>query len=284
MLLLTTILWLILVVLLCHQITRLVAESTSGLVFRATIFPGVLVHELSHWLMCILTRAPVKRVQLFGRIPTTEAGQPDLTKDSQSAKHHPPQWGGYVLHGPSKLPVIGDSLIAFAPLFGGLAVLALTTSLMNDPLGLAESPAEAAGAQANWFGQLRQLMWGVLCVIGRLPSRIFSHGSSVLFWLYLYLTISVAVSLAPSRQDFSNSLRSVWQNIFKIAIVLVLLGGLVWLAGGILASVSEEMLPWLTGVFAFTLSILIVTLIITWLVTRLTNLFRRRKPTTPATA
>lgn len=66
--------------------------------FYVFLFPGVVLHELSHALFCLIMFAPIKKIQFFSKT------------------------GGFVVHQESKIPVVGDFLISIAPLLLGSAL------------------------------------------------------------------------------------------------------------------------------------------------------------------
>ncbi len=251
--------WLGLVILLSNLITRLMTAATSGFLFRLMIFPGVLVHELSHYFMCKLTGAKVVELKLF---------------EKQQVKGHV-VYGGYVTHGPSKLPLLGDPLISFAPVFGCLAVMAILTWAADDPLGFRSGPSETVELKVAPLSNLTSILAGITYVIGRLPGHIIEHAGEWTFWGYLYLTISLAIALAPSKQDFANSYRHFWRHFLKFLLAAAVVFGVLYVAGSLMESLQKALVPYLVGVFAFTLSILIVTLILAWLINLLIGLVRR---------
>ncbi len=251
--------WLVLVILLSNLITRLMTAATSGFVFRLMIFPGVLAHELSHYLMCKLTGAKVWELKLFEK------------------QHIGPQtiYGGHVTHGPSKLPLLGDPLISFAPVFGCLGVMALLTWAAGDPLDFHTNPADTQELELSPLRNLTGILQGVVYVVGHLPGQIMDHAKDWTFWAYLYLVISLAIALAPSKQDFANSYRHFWRHFLKFLLAAAVVFLVLYFAGSLLARLTNALTPYLVGVFAFTLSILIVTLLIAWLISLLMGLIRR---------
>ena len=251
--------WLGLVILLSNLITRLMTAATSGFLFRLMIFPGVLVHELSHYAMCKLTGAKVVELKLF---------------EKQQVKGHT-VYGGYVTHGPSKLPLLGDPLISFAPVFGCLGVMAVLTWAADDPLGFRNGPSETVELKVAPLSNLTSILSGITYVIGRLPEQVVDHAGEWTFWGYLYLTISLAIALAPSKQDFANSYRHFWRHFLKFLLAAAVLFLVLYVADTLVESLTNALVPYLVGVFAFTLSILIVTLILAWLINMLMGLVRR---------
>ncbi len=252
--------WLVLVIVLSNIITRLMTLATSGFLFRLLIFPGVLVHELSHYLMCKLTGARVIELKLFER---QKVGPQTI-------------YGGHVTHGPSKLPLLGDPLISFAPVFGCLGMMALLTWAAGIPLEFRQNPAEKAEPLSAPVGNLMSILQGVVYAVGHLPGQIVKHAGEWTFWGYLYLIVSLSIALAPSKQDFANSYRHFWRHFLKFMLVAAVLYVVIAVAGSLLANLSNALIPYLVGVFAFTLSILVVTLILAWLIQFLMGIIRRR--------
>jgi hypothetical protein len=251
--------WLALVILLSNIITRLLTAATSGFVFRLMIFPGVLVHELSHYVMCKLTGARVVELKLFER---QRVGQQII-------------YGGHVTHGLSKLPLLGDPLISFAPVFGCLGVMALLTWAAGDPLEFHQNPSETQELKLAPLSNLTGILRGVTYVVGHLPGQIVKHAGEWTFWGYLYLIISLSIALAPSKQDFANSYRHFWRHFLKFMLAAAVVFLVIYVAGSVLAKLTNALIPYLVGVIAFTLSILIVTLLIAWLINQSMGLIRR---------
>ncbi len=71
----------------------------SGRALQLVVFPGVLIHELSHAIGCILTGARIDEISLF------------------SSK------GSYVKHGKPKIPLLGILVVSLAPIAGGILFL-----------------------------------------------------------------------------------------------------------------------------------------------------------------
>jgi len=260
MILLVCAVWLGLVIFLSNLITRLMTSATSGMLFRLVIFPGVLVHELSHYLMCKLTGARVVEMKLFEK---QQAGGQTV-------------YGGHVTHESSKLPLIGDPLISFAPVFGCLGVMAVLTWAAGDPLAFHNHPASTQELKFAPLSNLTATVQGVVYVVAHLPGQIIDNAGDWKFWGYLYLTISLAVALAPSKQDFANSYRHFWKHFFKFLLAAAVVFAVLYLAGSLVKSLTDALIPYLVGVFAFTLSILVVTLLFAWLINLLMGFLRRR--------
>jgi len=77
--------------------------------YQFIVRPGVIIHEVGHYIACKLMLAEVKQVSFFDKS------------------------GGFVKHSPSPIPVLGTFIISLAPLVGG----ALVIILLGQKLGFA---------------------------------------------------------------------------------------------------------------------------------------------------
>jgi len=158
---------------------RMITVRGIYLLVRA---PGIVIHECSHILGCPLTGAKVKNVVL-------------LSKE-----------GGSVTYSPSPVPCLGDVVINTAPLFCIPLVLYGCTWIFSSYLGCS-IPAlppviGSAGAVSLMASQ----------IAGMFAANLLYHFNPW-FLVYLYLTVSLVLSLAPSRQDMKNA-------AFGIAIIV----------------------------------------------------------------
>ncbi len=157
---------------------------------RFWIYPGTAIHELSHTAACFATLAPVESVVLF-RLDGS----------------------GEVKHQPSKLGKLGDMVIAIAPVGGGLLALWLINHLLGNPLAWAGT-IKGDGAESPMF--IPTLYW-----IAWLDIKLtLAHADwgSWRTWLMIYLSVSIAMTLMPSPQDFRNA--AVGIGIVVLAVVL----------------------------------------------------------------
>ena len=75
-------------------------------VYLAVLFPGIVLHELSHFFAAILTGTPVTEVNFFSSA------------------------GGHVIHQQPRIPVLGQLVISFAPLAAGAGVIYFLSTLI----------------------------------------------------------------------------------------------------------------------------------------------------------
>jgi len=86
--------------------------SSSKAIYYAVLFPGVLIHEISHLSACAITLTKVNSFKLFSTS------------------------GGYVRHETPKIPVIGILFISIAPLVCGLALVYLIVNYKLNVIGV----------------------------------------------------------------------------------------------------------------------------------------------------
>lgn len=171
---LALLLWTAMLVLVGTVNERLLARIFSGGGHRAFIWLGVVVHEASHWLACVLTGTRVYEVRVFERS------------------------GGYVRH-ERRGPVV-MALIGLAPVLGCSLFMVFLVYLF----GHAGVRFEASGIE---LGDPLASMWALLAsAAGTLWTNLVALGpSTLLFLFFLYLVWSVAACLAPSRPDLRHA-------------------------------------------------------------------------------
>ena len=161
--------------------------------------PGVVVHECSHILGCVLTGAKITNVVFFS------------------------EGGGSVTYTRPKIPLLGDVIISSAPLFCIPLVLTGLTWVFAAYLGCTFPPFPDTIDSA-----------GAVHILAADVADLFSQNLITAFhpWflLYLYLTLSLVLSVAPSTQDMKNA---------AVGIVLIALFGLLVFVSGV---------PWAVGI------------------------------------
>jgi Putative zincin peptidase len=148
-------------------------------------FPGVVIHEFSHILGCLLTGAEIRKVVLFS------------------------EGGGSVTYTRPKIPVLGDVVISTAPFFCIPLVLTFCTWIFAQYLGCIFPAFPFPLDSVNLLGGL------VPGILGMFEANLVFRFNPW-FLLYIYLTLSLMLSVAPSLQDLKNA---------AVGIVLLTLGG-----------------------------------------------------------
>ncbi len=158
------------IIVLSWLINFLLFRSVFGSKYRLFVAPGVVLHEWSHAFFCLITGAKIKKIALFEKE------------------------GGYVEHEKSKLPVFGQILISFAPfMFGSVAIYFLAKLL-----GFSSMPFSFELSSQPYS------IWNSI-----MPSLANYDYMKWQNWAVLYLVLSIAVTMTPSRKDFENVILSV---------------------------------------------------------------------------
>jgi len=137
-------------------------HDTAVLLYFLLLFPGVLAHELSHWVAAKLLRVPAGRISIG---PTSKGGGATRFGAVSVAKTDP----------------LRGSLIGLAPLLTGSALILLIAHLI---FGLSVSEVLAL----NLSGE------------DVLPA-IWAYFSIPNFWLWVYLIFSISNAMLPSESD-----------------------------------------------------------------------------------
>jgi len=142
--------------------------------YYAIRLPGIVLHELSHVAGCLLAGARIQNVVLFSKE------------------------GGSVTYTEPRIPVLGTVIINTAPIILLPLVLLLLTWAFSSFLGCNLVITLPLTVDAD-----------LLQTLGTDISAIFVSNLIIRFngWflLYLYLCITVVLSLAPSVQDLRNA-------------------------------------------------------------------------------
>ena len=137
---------------------------------RFLYYVGAFIHETSHAVLCVLTGAKIKEFVIFSSQP-------------------------HVPHQRSKLPMVGELLISFAPIAGGLLFLFLVNRYC---LGNYFIMPHISGWQ--------DIMTGAVKLLRQVDLREWQS------WVMLLLFLNVGSMLGPSPRDL--------KNIWPILIVL----------------------------------------------------------------
>ena len=173
---------------------------TIGL-FSFIFLPGVLLHELSHYVAAVILHVRTGRFSVIPRVLAD--GKIRL---------------GYVETAPTD--PVRDTLIGMAPLFSGLAV---TASLGASKLGLATLTTLAF--QGQWGSFFTGLQ-----AVPLLPD----------FWLWFYLAFTVSSTMMPSASD-RRAWTPVFSTLAVILIVALVGGAGAWMVAHIAGPLNRLM-------------------------------------------
>jgi len=182
-------------------LNQLTARYLSRSLYLFLMWPGVVAHELSHFVGCLVTFTKVKRVSLFH--PHSSGNKMVL---------------GEVVHEYTKNP-IKKVVISLAPLFGvSLFILVLIKLLlpglyMNQLAGLNINISGSFGTQfwnyfSQYFSYYRDL-WQSL--------DFFSWQT----YLFIYLSLSLGSHIAPSKTDLKYTFEGLGVIVAALLILLL---------------------------------------------------------------
>ena len=157
-------------------------DTSADLLFYILFFPGILLHETSHWLMAKFMRVPTGR---FSVIP-----------------HHLPNGKlrlGYVET--QKTDWFRDALIGAAPLITGCLITGGLAANLWHPQGLLVVLGN---------GDLESFWNGVVGIY-----------RGVDFWIWFYLIFTISSMMLPSESDRSSWLPVILIFLGVMAILLV---------------------------------------------------------------
>lgn len=174
----------LIIILVCILLTSFfidffLSRSIFGKGYRFFVAPGIIVHELSHALMCLLTGAKISKIALFDKE------------------------GGKVEHSAPKIPILGQIVISLAPMvFGAAAIYLLSRRL---------------GITGVDISSIHLTKDGLINFLSSTFANLNFHSVNTL--IIVYLVLSIAVTLTPSLQDLRNitlSLVAIGVGIFLI--------------------------------------------------------------------
>jgi hypothetical protein len=157
--------------------------------------PGVVLHECSHSIGCLLTGAQIRNIVLF-------------SKD-----------GGSVTYSRPRLPYIGDVIISTAPLFLLPLALSFVTGAFGSYLGCTFPAFPTTLGSANTLSDLG------MGILGTFSDNLLVRFNGW-FLVYLYLTVSLVLSVAPSAQDMKNA--AAGSILLVLAGILIVCSGIPW--------------------------------------------------------
>lgn len=174
----------------------------SILLFSIVFLPGVLLHEISHYLTAKLLKVPTGRFSVLPR-PLPE-GKLQL---------------GYVET--YKTDVFRDALIGFAPLVTGMTVIALISYFQFEIIPSTDTIKIAS-----------------MNIILDTIFRVYSQSD---FWLWFYFIFVISSTMYPSASD-RRSWLSMFILLFVILLFFILLGAGKWMIDVLIPGFNEILL------------------------------------------
>jgi len=142
---------------------------------RFFLFPGAVIHELSHAFICLITGTTIKELNIF-------------KLENGSIQYDRP-----------KVPFLFDFFIATSPIFGCAFILILISIILGNPIRVDETlPNEMTFSIKIVFDYAKNFLDMIWLTLNAFWKSGFRSISSVLF---IIASIIFTVSMAPHKSD-----------------------------------------------------------------------------------
>lgn len=165
----------ILIVFTSFGIEKLWSKYISIKAVRFFLFPGAVIHELSHAFICLITGTTIKDLNIF--------------------KFE----NGGIQYDRPKIPFLFDFFIATSPIFGCAFILILISIILGNPIRVDETlPNEMTFSIKIVFDYAKNFLDMIWLTLNAFWNIGFRSISSVLF---IIASIIFTVSMAPHKSD-----------------------------------------------------------------------------------
>lgn len=167
---------LILVILLSFAISGLWEKHANAKIIKVFLFPGAVVHELSHALLCLATGTTIKELNVFSSN------------------------GGGIKYDKPKVTGIFDFIITSAPVFGCAFFIFFISKILSNPIHFSNTfPSESHATLSGFFTLIQHLYDAVLANFDTFRRQLQIKN---IHHIILVLAIIIfTVSIAPQKQD-----------------------------------------------------------------------------------
>ncbi|ODS32508.1 MAG: hypothetical protein SCARUB_02361 [Candidatus Scalindua rubra] len=139
------------------------------------LFPGAVIHELSHAFLCLITGTTIKELNIF-------------KLENGSIKYDKP-----------KVPFLFDFFIATSPIFGCAFIIILISIILGNPIRVDESlPNEVTFSIKAVFDYAKNFLDMIWLTLNAFWKSGFQSISSIIF---IIASIIFTVSMAPHKGD-----------------------------------------------------------------------------------
>lgn len=216
---------------------RWVGDPDVALVlYFIVVLPGVVIHELSHWLVALVLGVRVRKLRIG---PVRKGRGRRVSLGSVQVANVDP---------------LRASLIGLAPLLGGTAVILLIGNLV---LGI-DTLAEMV------VGQGLEGVWPWLGQVVHVPD----------VWIWLYLIFAISNAMLPSDSDMA-AMRPVLIFLGLVALVVLVIGGVPAIPAQV-AQIVNALASYLASALVATLAADLVFMVAIGALTWLTRWIARR--------
>lgn len=170
---------LILVIFLSFATHGLWIKYTNTKMVKGFLFPGTIVHELSHALLCLITGTTIKELNLF-------------TTNSTGIKYDKP-----------RVPFLFDFIIAAAPIFGCAFFIFFISKILAKPIHLNNTfPQEIHFTFKGFFDLIRHLIDTVWVTFNSFKNQL--HIENIRHIFFVLTIVIFTISMAPHKQDIKH--------------------------------------------------------------------------------
>ena len=231
---------LLIIAFLSYEVNRLWRTHANNKIVSIFLFPGSVVHVLSHALICLITGSTIRNLNIFH------------LGDNEVQYERP------------KIRILGNFLIVIAPIFGcGLILVFLASYLGSSAI---ENRNIYNGTE--WFDNVLNLAESIKFTLSTLWKEIKGYNISHL--IFISLSIIFTTSMAPKR----NELKLLFFGLAIIAAIPFLLE----IVGIFMKdyTLSRKFLNFLWQMITLSISVLSAVLLITLIFTGLQRLLGLR--------
>ncbi len=224
---------LLIIAFLSYEVDRLWKTDTKKKVISIFLFPGSVVHVLSHALVCLITGSTIRNLNIFHL-------------EANEVQYERP-----------KIRILGNFLIIIAPIFGcGLILIFLASYLGSSAI---ENRNIYDGTE--WFDNVLQLVTSIKLTLSTLWEEIKGHNIPHL--IFISFSVIFTTSMAPKR----NELKLLFLGLAIIAVIPFLLE----MVGISMKdyTLSLKFLNFLWQIITLAISVLSAVLLITLIITGL---------------
>ncbi len=165
----------IVIVFTSFGIEKLWSKYLNLKVAKLFLFPGAIIHGLSHAFLCLITGTTIKELNIF-------------KIENSNIQYDRP-----------KVPFLFDFLIATAPIFGCAFILILISTILRNPIQVSETlPNEMTLSFKIVFDYAKNFLEMIRLTLIAIWENGFKSISSILFMI---ASIIFTVSMAPHKSD-----------------------------------------------------------------------------------
>lgn len=216
-----------------------------------TAWIGTPIHEFGHLLFALIFNYKIKNVNLF--TPNKKTGRMGHVKYGYKK--------GSILHR------LGKFFVGSGPLFFGTGVVVILMYYLV-PNGVEILTLLNKNINLEFTSQIQEILWSLLTV-----SNFYNYQ----FWIFLYLALSIVTHMAPSKRDMSQ----MWSGFFWFGLILFALNLIALSIFGVELNQYFVSLKYylavLTSFFIFAVVLASLHLLITEIILRFYNFFKKYK-------